>query len=352
MQYGLWSPIFRPHCDKSIFLTPEPWRFNDETREVINRSLRFRHRLVPYLYTTNVRVATQGTSLCEPMYYDHPEVNEAYEYKNQYTFGSELIVAPITTPRVQETTYGKTTAWLPPGRFVDIFTNMVYDGNRDVVFHRPLDKCPVLAKEGAIIPLDGAEIPGNGCLTPTSLEILLVVGADGQFELVEDAGVGASIRDIEFSRTPIKYTHSTGTLTIGPTSNPLVPMRKWSVRLLAYTPSAEIRGTRDSQSLKPRSESTPTGTLVEVGTVPGFESIKLELGTAEPQLDKTGTQDAIFKVLDDGQMSTRKKDVIWNIVQEFGQVPVQIIMSRLAAVGGVGDEVKEAIMECLLADSR
>ena len=333
------------------FLSREPWRFNDRTREVMNKSMRFRHRIVPYLYTMNVRSSIQGNSLVEPIYYDHPEVPQAYTYRNQYLFGSELLVAPITSPCIKETTFGKVTAWLPPGRFVDIFTNMVYDGDREVVFHRPLDKCPVLAREGAIVPLDGAEVPGNGCLIPTSLEVLLVVGADGSFDLVEDAGDGASISDIDFSTTPIKYSHSTGTLTIGPTSRPLVPMRKWSVRLPAFTPLVEVTGTHEGQALKPRATLTPTGTLIEVGTIPGFEVIKLELGTAKPSLDKTDIKDAVFIVLDAGQIELDAKAEIWEIMKTLDEVPIQVIISRLAAVK-VCEDIREAVMECLLADSR
>ena len=315
--------------------------------------MRLRHRLVPYIYTMNVRSCIDGHSLIEPMYYDHPQVDQAYKYKNQYMFGTELLVAPITEPRSKASTYAKTTAWLPPGRYVDIFNNNVYDGDREVSFHRPLDKCPVLAKQGAIIPLDGAEIPGNGCLIPTSLEISLVVGADGSFELVEDAGIGAAAEDIEFSKTPIQYTHATGTLTIGPTSNPLVPMRKWSVRLLSFTAAegSKITATRDGQPMKARSESTENGTLVEVGTVPGFETIKLSLGTDRPALDKTAVKKAVFTVLDDGQIQTDAKNRIWKIVQAFGEVPVQVMISRLTEVG-VAEEVREAVMECVLADSR
>lgn len=352
MQFGVWSPILRLHCNISPFLSREPWRFNDEARQVINQSLRFRHRLVPYVYSMNVRSALHGRSLVEPMYYDFPQVQQAYKYKNQYMFGSELLVAPITTPRKKETTYGKTTAWLPPGRFVDIFINNVYDGNRDISFHRPLDKCPVLAKEGAIVPLDGAEVPGNGCLIPTAIEILLVVGADGFFELVEDPGVGASVRDIVFSKTPIKYTQSTGTITIGPTTKPLVPMRKWSIRLVAYTPTVEVTGTRDGQPLRPRATPTSTGTLIDVGTIPGFETIKISLNTSEPpQLDQTDIKPSVFAVLDAGQVRNDAKDSIWVIMQDIDKVPIQNIISRVAGVE-IEDEVREAVMECLLADSR
>lgn len=68
-----------------------------------------------------------GELLVQPMYWDHPERNEAYNVPTQYMFGSEMMVAPITTPQNASTHTGKARAWLPPGTFVDFFTGVVYD---------------------------------------------------------------------------------------------------------------------------------------------------------------------------------------------------------------------------------
>ena len=70
-------------------------------------------------------------------------------------FGSELLVVPVVSPTSNVTKLGKAKGWLPPGRWVDIFEGLVYEGDRVLSFYRSLDKYPVFAKEGAIIPLDG-----------------------------------------------------------------------------------------------------------------------------------------------------------------------------------------------------
>ena len=54
--------------------------------------------MIPYLYTMNYRSYAENMPLIEPMYYEYPENAEAYEVKNQYFFGSQLMVAPVTTP--------------------------------------------------------------------------------------------------------------------------------------------------------------------------------------------------------------------------------------------------------------
>ena len=46
-------------------------------------------------------------------------------------------------------------AWLPPGRWTDVFTGVTYRGGTTILLHRDLDTIPVLAPAGAILPLAG-----------------------------------------------------------------------------------------------------------------------------------------------------------------------------------------------------
>ena len=98
------------------------------------------------------------------------------------------MVAPLTTPADLRTRLASVRAWLPAGTWVDVFTGLVYDGGRELLLHRDLTSIPVLAAAGAIVPLDGAPVPGNDPANPAALEVLVVVGADGSFTLVEDDG--------------------------------------------------------------------------------------------------------------------------------------------------------------------
>jgi alpha-glucosidase (family GH31 glycosyl hydrolase) len=149
--------------------------------------LRLRHRLIPYLYSMNVRSASEDETLVQPMYWDYPEIEDAYAVPNQFFFGSELLVAPIVKPRNLTTGLASVKAWFPPGhRYVDIFTGIVYDGNRTLNLYRKLDEYPVFAAEGSIIPLDAATEPKNGARNPEGFEVLVVVGKNAQFSILED----------------------------------------------------------------------------------------------------------------------------------------------------------------------
>ena len=119
--------------------------------------LRLRHKLIPYLYTMNARAAYEDLPLVEPMYYAYPWEEAAYCVKNQYFFGSELMVCPITQPAAHDTAMGRVDAWLPEGIWIDFFTGMVYDGGRRLPVFSWRGGMPVFAKAGAIVPLNGAK---------------------------------------------------------------------------------------------------------------------------------------------------------------------------------------------------
>lgn len=343
VQLGCLSPILRLHSSISPFNTREPWAFSKECQDVCRSFLQFRHRLVPYLYSAAADASTTFKSLVEPIYYDYPAQPEAYDYKTQFTFGTELLVFPIVSPK-DHTGLGKSTGWVPPGRWVDVFDETVYDGDRVMSFHRTLDKYPVLAKEGAIVPLDG-KVGGdieNGCPIPESIEILLVVGKDGKFDLVEDNGKGADISDVTFSTTPIRYSQANGTLTIGPTENPLLEQRSYSVRLLASSATditLEVDGT---VHVPPPSDVEG---LINLGTHGSTSTIMLSLG--QPELRKADVKPRIFDRLAGAQMSIDTKGLIWDAVKRDESV-VKII-SRIKATGA-DEGIVAVVEELLLAD--
>lgn len=99
-QYGVFSPINRLHSSNSRFSGKEPWKFSMEAEHVMGNYLRLRHQMIPYLYTMNYRAWKEDEPLCQPMYHVDAEDFAAYQVPNQYMFGTELLVAPITTKRI------------------------------------------------------------------------------------------------------------------------------------------------------------------------------------------------------------------------------------------------------------
>ncbi len=185
LQYGVFSPINRLHSSCNEFMGKEPWKRSFAANAVSEKFLRLRHQLIPYLYSAAWKTHSQGDPLCAPMYYDY-DTEEAYQAKNEYIFGGKLLVCPVTTPADKRMNLAKTPVWLPEGRWTDFFTGRIYRGGHWVNMFRDLDTIPVLAGEGAIVPMY-AESHTNNLSLDQPLDIHIWCG-NGTFDLYEDDG--------------------------------------------------------------------------------------------------------------------------------------------------------------------
>ena len=209
LQFGVFNPINRMHCTDSPMLTKEPWAYENGIGQLAADALRLRHRMIPYLYSCNHRTATEGLALCEPLYYQYPECGESYRYPNEYRFGQQFLVAPVTG-HSRRNGLSETPVWLPEGIWTDFFTGDVYrvgKGGKEFVAIRPTDSIPVFAEAGAVMVCSGD--PGNACGNPHALEATVWNG-NGGFRLYEDCEDGAECLTV-FGTS---YDAQTGTQTV------------------------------------------------------------------------------------------------------------------------------------------
>ena len=185
LQFGTFSPILRLHSTAIELLGKEPWKYRQDVYKSAKEWLNFRHKLIPYIFSMNHRCHGDGVALCEPMYYSYPNDKNAYNVPNQYMFGSELMVCPITSPQKKEVGMGSVRAWIPDGEYTDIFTLQKYSGSQVLTLNRELYTIPVLAKAGAVIPLSADK--GNDCKNPEMLEVWVFKG-NNEFVMYEDNG--------------------------------------------------------------------------------------------------------------------------------------------------------------------
>ncbi|MCC5890647.1 MAG: alpha-xylosidase [Alkalibacterium sp.] len=185
-QFGVFSPINRLHSSNSAFSSKEPWTYSLTVKENMSRFLRLRHALIPYIDTFNIQTHEKGIPLVQPVYYQHPFDEHAYDVKNEYFFGSELLVLPITSKKDEETLYGSDVIYFPEGNWFDVFSNFRYKGNGKLRVYREPDQMPVFAREGSIIPLDAKPTETKPADFPEELEWLIYPGQNNTFELVED----------------------------------------------------------------------------------------------------------------------------------------------------------------------
>lgn len=199
VQFAVFSPILRLHSTKNPFNGKEPWRYGPESEKIISDYLRLRHRLIPYLYNMNYRASEECIPLLMPLYYLEPENETAYEFKNEYYFGDSLLVCPITSPRFTGSTLAKVDAYLPKGKWYDVFSNRMYTGDRKLSLYRELDKIPVFAKLGSIIPLsDSYDVNAKD-----KLHFNIYLGDNGKCEMYEDDGNTTKYEQGEYAKTLI-----------------------------------------------------------------------------------------------------------------------------------------------------
>ncbi len=182
VQFGVFTPIMRLHSTTNV-LSKEPWNHPSVEKEAI-QALRYRHSLIPYVYTAFYENYKNSVPVCKPLYYDYPNLEEAYKAKNQYMFGDSLMVCPITSKWNKE---GISTReiWLPEGIWTDIFTGEVLGGGHHKV-SRDKNSIPVFAKQGAIIVTQDVE--GNFSGNPERLVLNVYNVGDGVYNLYEDDG--------------------------------------------------------------------------------------------------------------------------------------------------------------------
>ncbi len=211
-QLGTFSPILRLHCCENPFITHEPWEYDRDTFHSTKKFLRLRYELIPYTYTMNYRAYNDNLPLITPLYYEYPTINDAYENNNEYFFGSELLVTPITKKKDEITNMGKAKVYLPDGLWFDFFNKYSYKGNRTLNMYRKYDEMPVFAKAGAIIPT--STVNGNSLENPEEIILNIFPGANNTFTLYEDDGKTRDYEKGSFVKTNITLDWDNRTIKI------------------------------------------------------------------------------------------------------------------------------------------
>lgn len=198
VQFGVFSPINRLHSTNNEFTGKEPWKCGGEVEKIATEFLRFRHKMIPYLYTSAYHTHKDGIALCEPLYYTYKDEN-AYNHPNEYVFGGNLLVAPICEKRSEKSLLSGADVYLPENkRYTDIFTGRIYRGGKCFKAFRSLDSIPIFAKEGTILPL--YRDIDNSYQLDKPLELWVYRGT-GEYILYEDDGITKGYTRGEYSLT-------------------------------------------------------------------------------------------------------------------------------------------------------
>ena len=202
VQYGVFSPIFRLHSNPVA--DRRPWTKNDEAYKTAGAAMRLRHALIPYIYSMAWKMHKENEAFIRPMYYDHPDEENAYRFPDQYWFGSELIAAPVIKPADPATGKATQEVWLPQGDWYSFFTGEHFEGGKIHTVRSSLQEIPVFAKAGAIVPM-APEPDLKNVANPERMDVRVFPGADNVFQLYEDDGESMDFKNGGYCITKLRY---------------------------------------------------------------------------------------------------------------------------------------------------
>ncbi len=244
MQYGLFCPVFRSHGADA---PREIWQFGQKGEPVydaIEKTIRLRYRLIPYLYSTAWQVTSNNESYLRPLFSDFASDKRVWDMADEFMFGRSILAAPILNPQYTQeriikedamtgwdrkehreesgernvadwTAQQSVSKYLPKGaRWFDFWTGQQYNGGQDVTLSTQLDRVPMFVRAGSIVPL-APEMEYVGQQSWEQLEIRVYPGANGSFTLYEDEGDGYNYEKGIYTTIPFTWDDRSHTLTIG-----------------------------------------------------------------------------------------------------------------------------------------
>ena len=198
IQFGVFTPIFRTHATNDARIERRIWKFDNFPTML--EAVRLRYSLFPYLYTMARKAYDTGISVCRPLYYEYPESEEAYVYENEYFFGDDILVVPITEAAVEGISAKE--IWFPEGKWWSVSTNELIEGPCKKVMNFTHEQIPYFFRQGAIIPYNPPTVM-NVTERPDNLILNIVAGSDGESSLYEDSGNNSDYATM-YSTTALK----------------------------------------------------------------------------------------------------------------------------------------------------
>ena len=158
-EWGCFCPVMRLHGDRecddrrvfhadgspALFTggNNEVWSFGEANEKILTSYIFLRELMRPYTRKLMEEAHLYGKPVMRPMFYDFPEQDICWDLKEQYMFGSSILVAPILYEDQTER-----TVYLPSGyKWTLLSDGTVYEGGHTIHVTAPLEQIPVFISE-------------------------------------------------------------------------------------------------------------------------------------------------------------------------------------------------------------
>jgi len=215
-QFATFLPIFRTHGSR---LANEVWSYGHQAEPILEKYLRLRYQLMPYIYSLGYNTWLTGAPFMRALPLDFPNDPKVADLRDEYMFGSAFLVAPVTEQ-------GATSrqVYLPAGAdWYNYWTNERVNGGQSITVPAPIDTIPLFVRAGSIIPM-GVQVESTHQSQAID-RVRIYPGADASFTLFSDDGTtydyekgSGSITHLHWDEATGKFTHEGAQAWTGPDS--------------------------------------------------------------------------------------------------------------------------------------
>ena len=274
-----------------------------------------------YLYTAMWAAHSHGIGIVRPMYQDYPTKPEAFGVPNQYMFGPDMIVAPITAPRDAASRLASVKVWLPHGTWTDLFTGITYEGNRTLTMYRPIEQIPVLVRAGAALTLNDDPMSDAGA-NPETIVLRVIPGTcesivdedDGSLEPGPDQRYRTVVSVSEDARSSSSMKVRIASAAEYATPRP----RRIILDLAGVIGIGEVSINCTHVDVSPHlhrvDDLLAPAMRMDLGMVSLDQPVEIRLCGVEKQID---IAQAIFAVLDRAHIQYTMKGLAWKAAQRY-----------------------------------
>jgi alpha-glucosidase len=199
----VFSPFFRNHSAWDT-KAKEPWSFGADAENLSVELISLRYKLLPYIYSAFYQSAQKGLPVARSLAIDYTNDEKIWwwSYQNQYMFGDNLLVAPVSCNQKFAKVY------LPEGGWYRLNSGEYYKGNSEVTVDAPINNLPVFVKASAILPMQ-FPVQYTAQKPDPVLELHLYNGdKPGTFTYYEDDGSTFKYENGEYYKRTISFDPS------------------------------------------------------------------------------------------------------------------------------------------------
>ncbi len=319
IQFGVFSPILRFHVEEGNYYKREPWRWDKETLEIAKDYMQLRHILIPYLYTEAYNYHKTGMPILQPIYYKFPRLFDDDILKNQYYFGTQLMVAPIINAKDVVMDRVKHVVFLPKGIWYDFRTGKKFNGGGTYTIFYKDEDYPVFAKAGAIIPL-AQNNNTNDTRAPKDLMIDIFPGRSNTYNLYEDDGYTNLYKEGFYLITSFDYNYRESNYTliiraVEGKSNVITPTRNYKIKFRNTKKANDVLVYENDKRVEFISYVDGNDFIIEIKEVSVLSQITINCKGKDIEIDALRViNDDINSIISDLMIKTKLKEEISKIL--------------------------------------